>query len=71
MQRPCAMRSSVKIVRLGADASRLVGTARTARLRRMPSLRSICGLKKPTTSPATAMPMVVALTANPIAAGVT
>ena len=37
----------------------------------MPSRRSMCGLRKPTTSPATAMPMVLALTAKPIAAGVT
>jgi hypothetical protein len=37
----------------------------------MPNRRSMCGLRKPTTSPAIAMPMVLALTAKPIAAGVT
>ena len=37
----------------------------------MPSRRSMCWLKKPTTSPATAIPIVLALTAKPIAAGVT
>jgi len=37
----------------------------------MPDLRSIRGLKKPTTNPAIAMPIVLALTAKPIAAGVT
>ena len=65
------MRSSVKTVRSGALASNVVGTASTTRLTRMPSRRSICGLKKPTTRPAIAMPMVLALTAKPIAAGVT
>ena len=49
----------------------MVGNASRIRLTRMPSLRSIWGLKKPTTSPAMAMPMVLALTAKPIAAGVT
>ena len=71
MHSPCAIRSIVKTVRLGAEASRLVGIASTARLTRMPSRRSICGLKNPTTSPATAMPMVLALTAKPMAAGAT
>ena len=69
MHSPCATRSRVKMARLGADASKAVGIASNVRLTRMPRRRSICGLKKPTTSPAIAMPMVVALTANPIAAG--
>jgi hypothetical protein len=61
----------VKTARFGATASRLVGIASTRRLARMPVLRSMCGLKDPTTSPATAIPIVLALTAKPIAPGVT
>jgi hypothetical protein len=61
----------VKTVRFGALASSVVGTASRTRLTRMPSLRSICGLKRPTTRPAIAMPMVLAFTAKPIAAGLT
>ena len=48
-----------------------VGIANIARLTRIPSRRSICGLNNPTVSPAAAMPMVVALTAKPMDAGVT
>ena len=44
---------------------------RSARLTAMPVRRSIRRLKKATTSPATAMPIVLALTARPIAAGMT
>ena len=65
------MRSIVNTAKFGATASRLVGTASSRRLARMPILRSICGLKDPTTSPAIAMPIVLALTAKPIAPGVT
>jgi hypothetical protein len=61
----------VNTVRFGATASRAVGTARIARLSRMPRRRSRCWLKKPTTNPAIAIPIVLALTAKPIAAGVT
>ena len=50
------------------DAS-AVGTERSARLRMMPRRRLSRRLKKATASPATAMPMVLALTAKPIAAG--
>ncbi len=71
MQRPCAIRSIVNTVRFGALASSVVGIASRTRLTRMPRRRSMCGLKKPITSPAIAMPMVLALTAKPIAAGVT
>ena len=48
-----------------------VGTARIIRLTTMPSRRSICRLKAATTSPAIAIPSVLALTAEPIAAGLT
>jgi len=65
------MRRTVKTVRFGAIASRLVGIASRRRLARIPRLRSMCGLKNPTTRPATAMPIVLALTAKPIAPGVT
>ena len=65
------MRRIVNTVRSGALASSVVGIASRTRLTRMPNRRSMCGLRKPTTSPATAMPMVLALTAKPIAAGVT
>ena len=37
----------------------------------MPSLRSMRWLNKDTASPATAMPIVLELTAKPMAAGVT
>src|SRR5271166_1510678 len=36
MHRPCATRSAVKVARSGASASNEVGTARMARLTRMP-----------------------------------
>ena len=71
MHRPCTTRKAVKTARFGADANRLVGMASSARLSRMPVRRPICGLKKPTTRLAAAMPKVLALTAKPIAAGVT
>ena len=71
MHNPWQTRRMVKTVRFGATASRVVGTARIARLSRMPRRRSMCWLKKPTTSPAIAIPIVLALTAKPIAAGVT
>ena len=71
MQRPCATRRPVKTARLGAVANRLVGIASRVRLSRMPVRLSMCGLRKPTTRPATAMPNVLALTARLIAAGVT
>jgi hypothetical protein len=63
------MRSAVKEVRSGALASSAVGIASRTRLKRMPRRRSICGLRKPTTSPAIAIPSVLALTATPISAG--
>jgi hypothetical protein len=69
MQSPCVTRRIVNVVRSGATASSAVGTASTQRLIRMPSLRSMLRLKKPTARLATAMPMVLALTAKPIAAG--
>jgi hypothetical protein len=71
MQRPCVTRKLVKTARLGATASRLVGMASAVRLNRMPSRRSMRGLKKPTTRLAVAMPKVLAFTPKPIAAGVT
>jgi len=71
MHRPCRTRRIVNTVRSGALARSVVGIASRARLKRIPSRRSICGLRKPTTRPAIAIPMVEALTAKPIAAGVT
>src|SRR3974377_723808 len=69
MQRPWQMRSAVNTVRLGADASGPVGNENRARLTRMPNRRSMRWLKNPTANPATAIPIVLALTAKPIAAG--
>ena len=71
MQRPWAMRRIVNVVRSGATASRAVGMASRQRLMRIPRRRSIRRLKKATVNPATAIPMVLALTAKPMAAGVT
>ena len=71
MKTPCTMRSSVKVPRSGATASSAVGIASSARLTRMPRRRSIRRLKKATARPDTAMPMVLALTAKPMAAGLT
>ncbi len=71
MQRPCAMRSTVNVVKSGAIASNAVGIDNKARLIRIPSLRLMRWLNNETTSPATAMPMVLEFTAKPIAAGVT
>ena len=71
MHSPCTMRSTVKVVRSGATASSAVGIESSARLTRMPSRRSMRWLNNATTSPATAMPIVLALTAKPMAAGVT
>jgi hypothetical protein len=52
-------------------ASNNVGMDKTARLTRMPRRWSIERPNNPTASPPTAMPMVLALTAKPMAAGVT
>ncbi len=71
MQRPCAMRSRVNVVRSGATASSAVGIDSNVRLARIPRRRSMRLLKNATASPAMAMPMVLALTAKPMAAGVT
>ena len=65
------MRSSVNVVRSGATASSAVGIDSSARLARMPWRRSMRPLKNATINPATAIPIVLALTANPMAAGVT
>ena len=71
MQRPCAIRKTVNVVKSGAIASSAVGIDSKARLTRMPNRRSMCWLNTETINPATAMPIVLALTAKPIAAGVT
>src|SRR6516225_4869340 len=71
MQRPCKMRSAVNVVRSGATASSAVGIERRDRLIRMPSRRLMCWLNRETASPATAIPIVLELTAKPMAAGVT
>ena len=57
------------MVRLGALASKLVGMARRISAIRMPRRRSMYGLKYATLRPAIAIPIVHALTANPIAPG--
>ncbi len=71
MKTPWTMRSAVNTMRSGATASSAVGIESSARLRRMPRRRLMRRLKKATASPAIAMPIVLALTANPIAAGLT
>src|SRR5262249_21657861 len=71
MQSPCAMRSTVNVVKSGATASSAVGIDSKARLTRMPKRRSMCWLNTETINPAAAMPIVPALTAKPMAAGVT
>src|SRR5205823_12363305 len=68
---PCITRSTVKVVRSGATASNAVGIESKVRLTRIARRRSMRLLKNATASPATAMPMVLALTAKPMAAGVT
>ena len=65
------MRSAVNVVRSGATASSAVGTASSASAATMPRRRSMCRLKNATASPAIAMPIVLALTAKPMAAGLT
>jgi hypothetical protein len=65
------MRRPANTARLGAKARRKVGIARKARLMMMPRRRSTFWLKTATAMLATAMPSVLALTANPIAAGAT
>jgi hypothetical protein len=59
------------VVKSGATASSAVGTERMDRLIKMPNRRLMCWLNRETTSPAIAMPMVLELTANPMAPGVT
>ena len=59
------------MVKSGTTASSAVGIERIDRLIRMPSRRLMRWLNRETTSPATAMPMVLELTAKPMAAGVT
>jgi hypothetical protein len=71
VQRPWATRNAVKTARFGAPASSAVGIASSTRLTRMPRRRSICLLNAATARPAMAMPSVLALTAEPIAAGPT
>lgn len=66
MNNPWTTRSNAKSVRLGAMASSAVGTDRANRLRLIARLRSMFALNAPTTSPATAMPSVLALAATPI-----
>ena len=48
-----------------------MGTASATRLTRIPRQRSMRGLASATASPATVVPIVLALTAKPIAAGAT
>ena len=71
MKTPCTIRSRVKVPSPGATASSAVGIASRARLTRMPSRRSMRRENSATSRPDTAMPMVLALTAKPMAAGLT
>ena len=71
MHSPCATRSSVNVVRSGADASSAVGMDRIARLTKVPVRRSMCRLKNATPRLASAIPKVLAFTAKPMAAGAT
>lgn len=71
MRSPWAMRSIVKVARSGATASSVVGTASTTRLPRIPARRGMRRSRRATPGPATAIPMMLALTATPIAAGET
>jgi hypothetical protein len=71
MHSPCAMRSAVKLARSGALARSAVGTASSSRLIQTPRTLSIRRANSATAMPATAMPNVLALTAIPIAPGVT
>ena len=71
MQRPWTIRSAVKTGSDGMAASRAVGIDRIARLARMPRLLSIRRPNSATPKPPAAMPMVLALTAKAMAAGVT
>ena len=71
MHSPCTTRSAVKTPRFGATASSAVGSASKVRAMRMPRRRSIWRLNQAIPRPAAAMPIVVALTAKLMAAGVT
>jgi hypothetical protein len=61
----------MKVVRSGATARRAVGIESTQRLTKIPDRRSIRLLKNATDNPAIAIPIVLALTAKLIAAGLT
>jgi len=71
MHSPCMTRRTVNVVKSGRDCQERGRDRKDNRLTRIPSRRSIRWLNKETTSPATAMPIVLELTANPMAAGVT
>ena len=71
MHNPCTTRRIVNVIKSGATANSAVGIESAARLMRMPRRRSIRRLNKDTIRPAPAMPIVLAFTANPMAAGVT
>jgi hypothetical protein len=71
MKTPWVIRRAVKAVRSGAKASATVGMANSARLVQTPVRRGMRWPKRAAARPATAMPMVPALTAKPMAAGAT
>jgi len=71
MNNPWVMRRAVKTPSPGATASSEVGIESKTRLTNMPLRRSMWRLNKATPRPATAIPIVLALTAKPIAAGLT
>jgi len=71
MNTPWAMRRAVNTIRSGATVRSDVGIASRARLIQLPLRRSIRRLTRATRRPAAAMPMVLALTAKPMAARLT
>src|SRR5262245_13444597 len=71
MKTPWIMRKTVKVARSGARASRDVGIASNIRLTQIPRLRLRCRLMRATPRHETAMPMVLAFTAKPMAEGAT
>ena len=71
MKMPCTTRRMAKVTRSGATESMTVGMASRARLIQMPRRRSMRPLTRATARLDTAMPRVHALTATPIAAGLT
>ena len=69
MHSPCAIRRTVNVVRSGATASSAVGIDEQRKAHQDAQPAIDVRPNKATASPATAMPIVLALTAKPMAAG--